>query len=124
MVLAFGKRSPWFESRPNLIFLPCIYSFVSLLRTLFVRLRNPRRLTWVDIFRRCMKPPFNRARLISMGESNTVVSAYRTLYRHPQQYFSQYMGDDFALRIQCICNVEAHILYISWNGDKIKLVGH
>ena len=27
----------WFESCPDLIFLPCIYSFVSLLRTLFVR---------------------------------------------------------------------------------------
>ena len=37
MVLAFGARDHWFESCPNLIFLPCIYSFLSLLRTLFVR---------------------------------------------------------------------------------------
>ena len=37
MVLAYGALGPWFESRPNLIFLPCIYSFVSLIRTLFVR---------------------------------------------------------------------------------------
>ena len=37
MVLAFGVRGLWFESRPDLIFLPCIYSIVSLLRTLFVR---------------------------------------------------------------------------------------
>ena len=28
---------PWFESRQDHIFLPCIYSFLSLLRTLFVR---------------------------------------------------------------------------------------
>ena len=37
MVLAFGARGLWFESCPDLIFLPCIYSFVSLLRPLFVR---------------------------------------------------------------------------------------
>ena len=37
MVLAFGARGHWFKSCPELIFLPCIYSFVSLLRTLFVR---------------------------------------------------------------------------------------
>ena len=28
---------PWFESRQDHIFLPCIYSFLSLLRTLFIR---------------------------------------------------------------------------------------
>ena len=33
-----SSRPPWFKSRPDLIFLLCIYSFVSLLRTLFVRL--------------------------------------------------------------------------------------
>ena len=38
MVLAFGVRSLLLESRLILIFLPCIYSSVSLLRTLFVRL--------------------------------------------------------------------------------------
>ena len=32
--LAFGVRGHWCESYPDLIFLPCIYSFVSLLRTL------------------------------------------------------------------------------------------
>ena len=37
MVLAFGARGHWFESCPDLIILPCIYSFVSWLRTLFVR---------------------------------------------------------------------------------------
>ena len=37
MELAFGARGHWFESCPDFIFLPCIYSFVSLLRTLFVR---------------------------------------------------------------------------------------
>ena len=37
MVLAFGARGLWFEFRPNHIFLPYIYPFVSLLRTLFVR---------------------------------------------------------------------------------------
>ena len=37
MVLGFGERSLWFDSRPNLKFLPCIYSFVSLLQTLFGR---------------------------------------------------------------------------------------
>ena len=36
-VLAFGARGHRLESCPDLIFLPCIYSFVSLLRTLFVR---------------------------------------------------------------------------------------
>ena len=34
----FSSERPWFESRSNLIFLPCIYSCVSLLRTLFVRI--------------------------------------------------------------------------------------
>ena len=37
MVLVFGARGHWFKSCPDLIFLPCIYSFVSLLRTLFIR---------------------------------------------------------------------------------------
>ena len=37
MVLAFGVRGPWFEFHPNHISLPCICSFVSLFRTLFVR---------------------------------------------------------------------------------------
>ena len=37
MVLAFGALGHCFESCPDLIFLPCIYSFVSLLRTMFVR---------------------------------------------------------------------------------------
>ena len=40
MVLAFGARCHWFESCPDLILLPCIYSFVSLLRTSFVRTRS------------------------------------------------------------------------------------
>ena len=40
MVLAFGARGHCFESCPDLIFLPCIYSFVSLIRNLFVRCRN------------------------------------------------------------------------------------
>ena len=38
MVLAVDARDHWFESCPDLIFLPWIYLFVSLLRTLFVRL--------------------------------------------------------------------------------------
>ena len=33
MVLAFGEQGLWFESRPDLIFLPCIYSYVTLLET-------------------------------------------------------------------------------------------
>ena len=37
IVLALGAQGHWFESCPYLIFLPCIYSFVSLLLTLFVR---------------------------------------------------------------------------------------
>ena len=37
MVLACGTRGHWFKSCPDLIFLPCIHSFVSLLQTLFVR---------------------------------------------------------------------------------------
>ena len=37
MVLAFGVEGLWFKSRPNLVFPPCIYSFVSLLRTFFIR---------------------------------------------------------------------------------------
>ena len=37
MVLAFGVQGHWFKSCSNLIYLPCIYSFVSLLRTLFIR---------------------------------------------------------------------------------------
>ena len=36
--IGFSFRRPWFKSRPDLIFLPYIYSLVSLLRTLFVRL--------------------------------------------------------------------------------------
>ena len=39
MVLASGARGHWFVSCPDLIRLPCIYSFDSLLRTLPVR--NP-----------------------------------------------------------------------------------
>ena len=35
--IGFSSRRPWFESCPDVIFLPCIYPFVSLLRTLFVR---------------------------------------------------------------------------------------
>ena len=35
--IGFSTRRPWFKSCPNLIFLPCIYSFLSLLQTLFVR---------------------------------------------------------------------------------------
>ena len=31
--IGFSTRRPWFKSCPNLIFLPCIYSFLSLLRT-------------------------------------------------------------------------------------------
>ena len=51
MVLAFDARSQQFESCPGLIFLPCIYSFVSLLRTLFVRTQvNPGRLTRAETF--------------------------------------------------------------------------
>ena len=38
MVLALGAQGHWFESYPDFIFLPCIYTFVSLLWTLFVRL--------------------------------------------------------------------------------------
>ena len=38
MVLALGAQGHWFESYPDFIFLPCIYSFVSLLWTLFIRL--------------------------------------------------------------------------------------
>ena len=38
VVLAFGARGHWFESCPDHIFLPCIYSYVSLLQTLFVRI--------------------------------------------------------------------------------------
>ena len=38
MVLAYGARDPCFEFCPNLIFLPRIYSFVSLFQTLYVRL--------------------------------------------------------------------------------------
>ena len=34
MVVAFGAQDHWFESFQDLIFLPCIYSFVSLLQTL------------------------------------------------------------------------------------------
>ena len=37
IILTFGAQGYWFESCPDLKFLPCIYSFVSLLRTLFVR---------------------------------------------------------------------------------------
>ena len=37
MVLAFGERGPWFESCLDHIFVPCIYSFVSLLNTVFLR---------------------------------------------------------------------------------------
>ena len=37
MVLAFGARGHWFDSCPDLIFVPCIYLFVSLIPTLFVR---------------------------------------------------------------------------------------
>ena len=37
MVLAFGAQGHWFKSCPDLIFLPCIYSFVSVLQTSFVR---------------------------------------------------------------------------------------
>ena len=36
MVLAFGARRLWFDSCPDLIFLPCIFSFVSSV-TEFVR---------------------------------------------------------------------------------------
>ena len=36
--IGFSSRRRWFKSRPGVIFLPCIYSFVSLLRTLLVRL--------------------------------------------------------------------------------------
>ena len=36
--IVFSSRRPWFKSCPDLIFLLCIYSFVSFLRTLFVRL--------------------------------------------------------------------------------------
>ena len=42
MVLAFVARGHLFESCPDLIFLPCIYSFVFLLRTLFV---GPEKMT-------------------------------------------------------------------------------
>ena len=37
MVLAFGALGHWVESCLDLLFLPCIYSFFSLLLTLFVR---------------------------------------------------------------------------------------
>ena len=37
MVFDFGARGHWFESCPDLIFQPCIYSSVSLLLTLCVR---------------------------------------------------------------------------------------
>ena len=37
MVLAFGTQGHWFEFCPNLKFLPCIYSFVSLVQTVYVR---------------------------------------------------------------------------------------
>ena len=36
--IGFSFGGPWFKSCPNLIFLLCIDSFVSLLRTLFVRI--------------------------------------------------------------------------------------
>ena len=35
--IGFLSKRPWFKSCRKLTFLPCIYSFVSLLRTLFVR---------------------------------------------------------------------------------------
>ena len=38
--IGFSSESPWFESRPDLTFLSCIRSFVSLLRTLFVRITS------------------------------------------------------------------------------------
>ena len=38
MVLAFSARGHWFESCLYLIFLPCIFSFVSLLQTSSVRI--------------------------------------------------------------------------------------
>ena len=34
--IGFSSRRPWFKSCPDFIFLSCIYSFISLLRTLFV----------------------------------------------------------------------------------------
>ena len=35
--IGFPTRLPWFKPGLNVIFLPCIYSFLSLLRTFFVR---------------------------------------------------------------------------------------
>ena len=40
MLLAFGAQGHWFKSCPDLIFLPCIFSFVYLLHTLFIRWRK------------------------------------------------------------------------------------
>ena len=46
--IGFLSRRPWFKSCPDLLFLPCIYSFVCvfffffLLRTFFVRIFFPR----------------------------------------------------------------------------------
>ena len=37
MVLAFGSQGHWFKSCPDLVFLPCIDSLVSMLWTLFLR---------------------------------------------------------------------------------------
>ena len=47
--IGFSSRNPLFESRPDLIFLPCIYLFVSLLRTLFAR-------QWLSVRKESSKP--------------------------------------------------------------------
>ena len=60
-ILAFGARGPWFVSRPNFIFLPCVYSFASLLRTLFVRMWC---IVCCQISQICIKLPCARAWLI------------------------------------------------------------
>ena len=38
--IGFSSRHPWFTSYPDILFLPCIYSFLALLRTSFVRIHT------------------------------------------------------------------------------------